>query len=105
MADLMKIRALLKNGLTEVKVLMLHPMETGRRKNDDNEIVPAHFIQLVTATLNGENVLQAQWGTGVSKNPYLTFYLNDAKAGDAVGVKWQDNKGENNAIEGIVVAA
>lgn len=83
---------------------MLHPMETGRRKNDDNEIVPAHFIQLVTATLNGKTMLQAQWGTGVSKNPYLTFYLNDAKAGDRVGVKWQDNKGESNAIEGIVVA-
>jgi sulfur-oxidizing protein SoxZ len=105
MSELMKIRAIAKNGLTEVKVLMLHPMETGRRKNDTGEIVPAHFIQLITATLNGKIVLQAQWGTGVSKNPYLTFYLNDAKAGDVVGVNWQDNKGESNAIEGRVVAA
>ena len=102
MADLMKIRALFKGGLTEVKVLMLHPMETGRRKNDLEETVPAHFIQLVTATLNGTTVLQAQWGTGVSKNPYLTFYLNDAKVGDVVGVAWQDNKGATNAIEGVV---
>jgi sulfur-oxidizing protein SoxZ len=101
----MKIRAIAKNGLTEVKVLMLHPMETGRRKNDLEEIIPAHFIQLVTATLNGKTVLQAQWGTGVSKNPYLTFYLTDAKTGDVVGVKWQDNKGESNAIEGNVVSA
>jgi sulfur-oxidizing protein SoxZ len=105
MSDLMKIRATAKNGLTEVKVLMLHPMETGRRKNDFDETVPAHFIQSVTATLNGKVVLQAQWGTGVSKNPYLTFYLGDAKAGDVVGVKWEDNKGESNAIEGKVVAA
>jgi sulfur-oxidizing protein SoxZ len=101
----MKIRAIVKNGVTEVKVLMLHPMETGRRKNDLDEIVPAHFIQLVTATLNGKIVLQAQWGTGVSKNPYVTFYLTDAKAGDVVGVTWQDNKGESNAIEGNVVSA
>jgi sulfur-oxidizing protein SoxZ len=105
MADLMKIRAIVKNGLTEVKVLMLHPMETGRRKDDAGETVPAHFIQLITATLNGKTMLQAQWGTGVSKNPYLTFYLEDAKAGDAVGVKWQDNIGESNAIEGNVIAA
>lgn len=105
MADLMKIRAIVKNGLTEVKVLMLHPMETGRRKNEADQIVPAHFIQLVTASLNGKIVLQAQWGTGVSKNPYLTFYLENAKAGDVVSVQWQDNQGDSNAVEGIVAAA
>ena len=105
MADLMKIRAIANNGLTEVKVLMLHPMETGRRKDAAGETIPAHFIQLVTATLNGKIVLQAQWGTGVSKNPYLTFYLENAKVGDMVGVKWQDNEGESNSIEGKVTGA
>jgi len=99
MADLMKIRARLKDGLTEVKILMSHPMETGRRKGDFDELVPAHFIQLVTATLNGKAVLEAQWGTGVSKNPYLTFRLRNAKVGDKVAVVWHDNKGESNAIE------
>lgn len=103
MADLMKIRAMLKGDTTEVKVLMLHPMETGRRKNEFDETVPAHFIQLVTATLNGKTVLEAQWGTGISKNPYLTFYLQGAKAGDKVAVKWADNKGESNSIEAVVI--
>jgi sulfur-oxidizing protein SoxZ len=102
MAELIKIRATLKGDTTEVKVLMLHPMETGRRKNDLDETVPAHFIQLVTATLNGQTVLEAQWGTGISKNPYLTFYLKGAKAGDKIGVKWMDNKGESNALERTV---
>jgi len=102
MADLMKIRARLKDGVTEVKVLMNHPMETGRRKNDFDEVVPAHFIQLVTAILNGKTVLEAQWGTGVAKNPYLTFRLRDAKVGDKVAVAWQDNKGESNFIETLV---
>lgn len=103
MADLIKIRATLKGDTTEVKVLMLHPMETGRRKNDLDETVPAHFIQLVTATLNGKPVLEAQWGTGISKNPYLTFYFKGAQVGDKVGVKWMDNKGESNSMETAVV--
>src|SRR5690349_19945804 len=98
----MKIRAQLKNGITEVKVLMSHPMETGRRKNDFGDIEPAHFIQLVTATLNGKTVLEAQWGTGVSKNPYLTFRLRDAKAGDKIAVSWTDNKGDSDSIETAV---
>jgi len=105
MADMMKIRARLKDGVTEVKVLMIHPMETGRRIDDAGETVPAHFIQMVTATLNGKTVLEAQWGTGISKNPYLTFRVRGAKLGDKLAVSWVDNKGATNAIEGIVEGA
>ena len=90
----MKMRAQLKDGVTEVKALISHPMETGRRKNDLDETIPAHFIQLLTATLNGKTVLEAQWGTGISKNPYLTFYLREAKVGDTVRIIWHDNRGE-----------
>ena len=104
MAEPMKMRAQLKGDITEVKVLMGHPMETGRRKNDLDEVIPAHFIQLVTATLNGKTVLEAQWGTGISKNPYLTFHLHGAKVDDTVAVIWHDNKGESNSGEIFVTA-
>lgn len=94
MADTIKMRAQFKGELTEVKVLIGHPMETGRRKNDLGELIPANFVQLVSASLNGKLVMQAQWGTGISKNPYLTFHLNQAKVGDIVEVKWIDNFGK-----------
>lgn len=87
------MRAQLKGNYTEVKVLISHPMETGRRKDDFDRVVPAHFVQLLTATLNGQQVLEAQWGTGISKNPYLTFRLTGAKIGDVVAVTWHDNHG------------
>ena len=102
MADNMKMRAQLKGDYVEVKVLMSHPMETGRRKADDGNVVPAHFVQLLTATLNGKPVLEAQWGTGVAKNPYLTFRLKGAKIGDKVAVTWHDNLGAT-ATQVIVV--
>jgi sulfur-oxidizing protein SoxZ len=89
----MKMRAKLKGDITEIKVIMSHPMETGRKKDDFGALIPAHFIQLVTATLNKKPVLEMQWGTGISKNPYLTFYLSDAKLGDQVEVTWHDNLG------------
>ena len=68
-------------------------METGRKKDDFGQLIPAHFVQLVTATLNGKTVLEAQWGTGIAKNPYLTFRLKGAKMGDIVTVTWLDNTG------------
>lgn len=105
MADNMKMRAQLKGDYVEVKVLMSHPMETGRRKADDGNVVPAHFVQLLTATLNGKPVLEAQWGTGVSKNPYLTFRLKGAKLGDKVAVTWHDNLGATATQEIVVTQA
>ena len=101
-ADNMKMRAQLKGDYVEVKVLISHPMDTGRKKGDDGELIPAHFVQLVTATLNGLPVLEAQWGTGISKNPYLTFRLKNAKVGDVVAVTWHDNFGAS-ATQDIAV--
>jgi sulfur-oxidizing protein SoxZ len=101
-SDNMKMRAQLKGEVTEVKVLMSHPMETGRKKDDFDRLIPAHFVQLVSATLNGKIVLEAQWGTGVSKNPYLTFRIKGAKIGDIISVTWHDNLGET-VMQEIVV--
>lgn len=105
MANDMKMRARLQGDIAEIKVLMSHPMETGRRRNDLDEIVPAHFIQLVTITLNEKPVLEAQWGTGISKNPYLTFHVRGVQVGDKIVVTWHDNKGLSSSHEGEVIQA
>ena len=43
-----KLRAKLKNGVTTVRSLMLHPMETGLRKDKKTgKAMPAHYIQEV----------------------------------------------------------
>jgi sulfur-oxidizing protein SoxZ len=98
----MKMRAKLVGDTTEVKVIISHPMETGRKKDDFGQLIPAHFIQLVTATLNNQPVLEMQWGTGISKNPYLTFYLKGAKVDDTISVTWHDNLGAT-ATQDIVI--
>ncbi|MGH8634053.1 MAG: thiosulfate oxidation carrier complex protein SoxZ, partial [Burkholderiales bacterium] len=40
----MKIRATLQGDVADVRILMLHPMETGTRRDAKGEIVPLHFI-------------------------------------------------------------
>ncbi len=100
MAEPMKIRAQMQGDVADVKVLMNHPMETGQRKDSKTgQLIPAHFIKNVSATLNGKPVLGAQWSQAVSKNPFLGFKLKGAKAGDKVEVSWVDNKGDTNKIE------
>ena len=106
----MKLRAKLKgdvnskNLVTEIKAIIIHPMHTGRGKDDAGNIIPAHFIQLVDLKVNDIPTLQMQWGTGIAKNPYLTCYVDNAKMGDKVSLSWHDNLG-NTGLGEIEVTA
>ena len=103
MAEPMRIRATMAGDVADVKVLMNHPMETGTRKDaKTGQLVPAHFISEVTATVNGANVLTAELGPGVSRNPYLGFKVKGPKAGDKVVVNWVDNKCDKNSAEATI---
>jgi sulfur-oxidizing protein SoxZ len=102
MADPMKIRANNNNGVTEVKVLMAHPMEGGLRKDSQGKIVPAHFITDVTASVGGKVVMQCLWGQSVSQNPFLSFKFKGGAKGDKIQVSWKDNKGESRSDEASI---
>ena len=94
----MKIRARLKDGVTTVKAIIYHDMESGSRKDKDTgELIPAHFIKEIKAELNSEIIISAEWGTGVSKNPYWSFEFNGGSPGDEVAIIWVDNKGESGS--------
>ena len=100
MANSIKVRAKLKDGVTQVKALMSHPMETGARKDKKSgEVIPAHFIQEVVCTWKDKEVLKALWSGGVSKNPYIAFKFSGAEKGDAIKLAWTDNKGESDSAE------
>lgn len=102
MPDPIRIRANLTNGVTEVKVLMSHPMEGGLRKDKDGNTIPAHFITEVNATHANRTVLQCLWSQSVSQNPFLAFKFKGGGAGESVKVSWVDNKGEKRSDEGII---
>lgn len=94
MAEPMKIRATVKGDVADVRILMMHPMETGQRKDERGNLVPAHFIQNVVVTHNGKVVFNADWSQAVSRNPFLGLRVKGAKPGDNITVTWVDNKGE-----------
>lgn len=99
MGNPMKIRASVKDGVTEVKVLMQHEMETGLRKDADGKLVPAWHITEVKAQHKGKTVLEGRFGTAVSKNPYLVFHFKGGAQGEKVSVNWVDNKGDTRTDE------
>ena len=79
---------------------MLHPMETGSRKDPDSgAVIPAHHITQLIFTHNGKQVMIANFSTAVSKNPYFSFSFKGAKAGDTLKASWVDNRGDADELE------
>ena len=105
MAEPMKIRATLQGDVADVRILMLHPMETGQRKDAKGQIVPLHFIQSVVVAHNGKTVLDTQWSQAVSRNPFLGLRVKGAKLGDRISVTWTDNTSDKRTDEVTVAAA
>ena len=99
MGNPMKIRARATGDVVEVRILMSHPMETGQRKDQAGELIPAHFIQIVTITCQERTVLSAQWGPAVSANPYVSFKFRGGQKGDKLRVAWVDSKGDSRSDE------
>ena len=103
MAEAIKIRAQAREGITDIRMLMTHPMESGLRKDaDTGKAIPAEFIRVVTVRLNDRVVLEAHFNTAVSRNPVIAFKVRGGKAGDRVGVGWVDSKGEQRSDETLV---
>ena len=95
-----KMRANIADGVTTIKALISHPMETGLVKDKKTgELIPAHFIQEVVCQHKGTTIMTANWGAAVSKNPYLSFKFTGASAGDTVSLSWVDNKGEKDSAD------
>jgi sulfur-oxidizing protein SoxZ len=100
MAGNIKLKVKLKGDVAEVKSLMLHPMETGSRKDPDTgATVPVHHITQLTFENNGETVMAVNCSTAVSRDPYFSFSFSGAKAGDQFAVRWVDNTGESESAE------
>jgi sulfur-oxidizing protein SoxZ len=99
MTEPTRIRAQITGDKANVRILMTHEMETGQRKDASGNLVPAWYIQDVTVRHNNKIVMTAQWGSAISKNPYLQFTLKGAKVGDKLSLNWKDTQGASRTDE------
>ena len=97
MASSIRVRATAKDDITEVQVLIQHPMDSGFVKDAKGEIIPPHFIQELTFEHNGRRVFVADWGGGISNDPYVKFAFKGAKKDDDLKISWVDNKGATDS--------
>jgi sulfur-oxidizing protein SoxZ len=99
MSDPIRIRSRQRAGLTEVLLLIPHPMETGMRKDDSGAFVAARYITSVKVAVEGRTVLEARMSRAVSHDPLLTFRFRGGASGDRIDVTWTDSQGDHRSDE------
>lgn len=98
-----KIRTKRKDGITQIRTLITHPMETGRRKDKDTgEPIPANYIQDLTVKHNDKVMVSSVMSAGISKNPYFAFKFKGGEPGDKITITWRDNLGKTDTAESIL---
>jgi len=103
MSSSIRLKTKIRDNITTVRAIIRHPMETGFRIDDESgELIPAHFIKLVTVKHNNKIVLSCDWSRAVSKNPYLSFMFAGAKTGDKLELSWVDTKNETDTFETLI---
>jgi sulfur-oxidizing protein SoxZ len=82
-----------KGEVFEVRVLVQHPMETGFRRDMDGRAIPINILDKLACRYGGREVFSAELGSGMSANPYVSFFLKAEASGEIV-VEWSDDRGE-----------
>ncbi len=99
MTEAMRIRAVAKDGVTDVRILAAHPMETGRRVGTGGALIPAHHITDLSVKHHDRMVLNVRMSGGISTNPFFAFKFKGGAKGESLAVTWVDNKGQTRTDE------
>jgi len=103
MTSTIRLKTKTRDGITTVRAIIRHPMETGFRVDTEtSELVPAHYINQVTVKHNDHIIMSCDWSRAVSKNPYLSFMFKGANIGDKLELVWVDNKNNTDKIETLI---
>lgn len=76
-----------------VRIIILHPMETGYRFDTNGRTIAKNVIHTLTCTFHGEQIFRAEMGSGVAANPSVEFYFVADKSGELV-FDWADDVGQ-----------
>jgi sulfur-oxidizing protein SoxZ len=76
----------------EVRTLITHIMETGNRKDKEGKTIPRDIVNTFVAKYAAKEVFRAEFGPGISANPFISFLLKVPGPG-TFEFSWTDDAG------------
>ena len=88
----------------EIRIAIQHPMETGYRVEDNGTAITKYVINKLVCRYNGAEVFRAEMGSGISANPYLSFFIVAAASGE-LRFDWVDDAGVAGSERSAIIVA
>ena len=85
----------------EVKTLITHIMETGNRHDKYGKLIPRDIINTFVAKYAGQEVFRADFGTGISANPFVSFQMRVPGPG-VFEFAWTDDHGVTTVATAVL---
>lgn len=90
-----RLRGKYHRGVTSIKALIKHPMETGLRAHKiSGQNLDPHYITNISLMMNNEEIAAIKSTAGLSRNPYVAIKVDSDKSVDSVSMVWRDNVGK-----------
>ncbi len=80
-----------------VRLVILHPMESGFRLDAEGRAFAKNVIRIVTCRHAGREVWRAELSSGIAANPYFEFFIRADMSGD-IELTWEDDSKEKGSI-------
>ena len=88
----------------EIRIAIQHPMEPGYRVEDNGTAITKNVINKLVCRYNGAEVFRAEMGSGISANPYLSFFIVAAASGE-LRFDWVDDTGVAGSERSAIIVA
>lgn len=88
----------------EIRIAIQHPMETGYRVEDNGTAITKNVINKLVCRYNGAEVFRAEMGSGISANPYLSFFIVAVASGE-LRFDWVDDTGVAGSERSAIIVA
>jgi sulfur-oxidizing protein SoxZ len=79
--------------IIDVKAVLSHPMETGNRRDGEGRVIPRNIVNRFVASFAGREVFRAEFGPGISANPFISFSMRVPGPGMFEFI-WMDDEGK-----------
>lgn len=79
--------------IIDVRAVVTDAMETGNRKDANGQPIPRKIVNSFVATFEGKDVFRAEFGPGISANPFILFSMRVPGPG-TFEFSWVDDDGK-----------
>jgi sulfur-oxidizing protein SoxZ len=81
-----------KGDAIEVKTLITHAMESGRRRDAGGAAIPRKILNRFTCAYNGRQIVDMELAPAIAANPYIAFFIAATESG-MLDFAWTDDDG------------